>query len=295
MHLSLDPNLKKIVSLAMAEDATGSDLTTQALIPKNGRLGAIILAKDHGVLCGIELAEIIFKKADPHCKISLLKADGDQLHKGERILKVEGRARAILTAERTVLNFMQRLCGIASLTHKFVQKVQDTSAIILDTRKTVPGLRALSKYAVRCGGGKNHRMNLSDMVMIKDNHWKLMQDPYHSLVRLKKQIGRKTKMAIEVESQRHLEIALECGADIIMLDNMRPSKIKNYIAFIRTWTKKNHKKQPPLIEVTGGVTLRNIKRIADCGADRISVGALTHSAPALDLSLEIDRNVSSPQ
>lgn len=284
----MDKNIKKIIDSALKEDFAQKDITSQKLFDPKQKIRAEIIAKTAGILCGIEIAEEIFKMVDPKCKIKINAHDGERISPDQILLTVQGRVIKILSCERIVLNFLQHLSGVASLTGKFVHAVKSTKAKIYDTRKTIPGLRFLQKYAVRCGGGNNHRMNLNEMAMVKDNHLKALQLQIEDcrLYDLKSKLPKGTKLVIETENMEQTQLALDSKADIIMLDNMSIQQLKKAIRFIRSSSPKT------LIEVSGGITLQNVRQIAKLNIDRISIGALTHSAPALDISMELTGNLT---
>lgn len=279
----MNSDLKRIVRAALAEDAAFRDVTSRALFAgRDPKITAAVVAKEAGVLCGLDAAETAFRLLDPRCALRRRAKDGDSVRPGQRVLEVSGRASRILAAERTALNFLQHLSGVATLTAAYVAEARGTSAKILDTRKTVPGLRALQKYAVRCGGGLNHRMDLAAMAMVKDNHLRVAERDQAWLLGLKRRLPRGVKLEIEAENLKQVDLALDCGADIILLDNMSLAQIRQAVKRIRQRSRFHR----PLIEISGGVTLRTARAFAKTGVDRISVGRLTHSAPALDLSLE---------
>lgn len=268
--------IKNLIKLALKEDIGSGDITTQATVPENLKAKAIIFAKEEGIICGLEVAKMVFKMLEPKIIFKKLVKDGDKVIFGEKIAEISGKAGKILTAERTALNFLQRLSGIATLTAKFVKRTKPYKAKILDTRKTTPGLRILEKYAVRVGGGKNHRFGLWDGILIKGNHI--------DLVGLKESAKRTKKLGkkVEVEARNLKEVkeALEAGADIIMLENMDLKTIKKGVELIG---------KKALIEVSGGVNLANVREIAKTGVDWISIGRLTHSVKSLDMSLRIKK------
>jgi nicotinate-nucleotide pyrophosphorylase (carboxylating) len=274
--------LRALVRLALAEDLDAGDLTTRRLFPRAIRAKAVILAKQPAVIAGLPAARAVFRAVDPRVRVAFLVRDGARVEPGTVVATLSGDGRSILAGERVALNFLQHLSGIATLTRRFVDAVQGTRAVILDTRKTIPGLRALEKYAVRTGGGRNHRMNLSDGILIKDNHIALAGDLRSAVKAAKRRpgTGRRPPHPIEVEATTLEEVreALEAGAEIILLDNMPVAAIKEAVLLIGTRVKT---------EVSGGVHLHNVREIAATGVDAISIGALTHSAPAADLSLEI--------
>lgn len=284
--MPLDKKLiSDIVGKALREDAAYQDITTLFFIPQNVGAEAEIIAKENGVVCGLALAREVFKTFDRNVKFRELKKDGQKVKKGDTVVFLKGRARSILSCERVALNFLSYLSGISSQTHEAAQKVISKGIQILDTRKTTPLFRTLEKYAVFMGGGRNHRFDLSEQYLVKDNH----------LFILKKTGGLaaladrepKVPFEIEVENIQDLKKALSYCPDIIMLDNFTPQEIKKAISIIRRMFP--HKDKRPLIELSGGITLSNISRFAIKGVDFISLGALTHSAKALDISLEITK------
>jgi nicotinate-nucleotide pyrophosphorylase (carboxylating) len=273
----LDPAIYlDVVRRALAEDVGVGDVTTRAIVSPGAPARAAMEVKATCVLAGLEIARAVFEQVDPALQFIALKQDGDVCPSGELVANVEGRAASILTAERTALNFVQHLSGIATLTRRFVDAAGD-ALVILDTRKTIPTLRALAKYAVRCGGATNHRAGLFDGVLIKDNHIRLACGISEAVRRVR---ATGTPMPIEVETQSLAEVdaALEAGADVIMLDNLDDVTMREAVRRIAGRAR---------IEISGGVTLERIHRISTIGADCVSVGALTHSAPAADISLEI--------
>lgn len=270
------------IGIALAEDIGTGDITSEAFISADLNALGRIVARDRAVVAGAETAAEVFRRVDARLHVQIVHGDGTSLSGGETILEIRGAARSILTAERVALNFLQRLSGIATLTRQFVDGAGKAKAQILDTRKTTPGLRSLEKAAVVAGGGANHRFGLYDMVLIKDNH--LVAAPGFS--GLTAAIGRVRSahpdIRVEVEADRLEQVRtfLEIdGIDVILLDNMNPAEMREAVALGR---KKGVK-----FEASGGVTLKNIRQIAATGVDYVSVGALTHSAPAVDLSLEL--------
>jgi nicotinate-nucleotide pyrophosphorylase (carboxylating) len=257
----------------LAEDLGAGDLTSEAVVPEGLTATAVILLKERGVACGLELARAVFAELDPDIRFEALVADGVE-SEGE-IARLEGSARALLGGERLALNLLGRLSGIATLTRRYVEAVAGTGATILDTRKTTPSLRRIEKYAVRCGGGTNHRLGLDDGVLIKDNHLRLAGSVGTAVER-----ARSTGAAVEVEADtlEQLREALDSGADMILLDNMAPTKLSEAVALTGGRAK---------LEASGGITLDNVRDVAETGVDFISIGALTHSARALDVSLEV--------
>ena len=276
------PAVRLIVEAALAEDLAVGDPTTEALIAPDRNARAVVVAVAGGVLCGGSVAEAVFHAVDPAVLVRATMDDGARLNRGDVLMDIAGRAASILTAERTALNFLQHLSGVATLTARYVAAVEGTGAVIVDTRKTVPGLRTLQKYAVTVGGGRNHRMALGDGILIKDNHITVMEEsdtPLADVVRKARSGGRHSlRVEVEVEDLAALEQAMEGGADVIMLDNMDSEMMRAAVGVNRGRA---------VLEASGGVTLANVRAIAETGVDIISVGALTHSAPALDLSLRI--------
>lgn len=276
------PDTVAAVRRALEEDVGKGDVTTLALVPATARARAVILSRNRCVVAGTGVAAEVFKQVDPSLSCRPALRDGRVAAPGATILTVTGPARAILTAERTALNFMQRLSGIATLTRRFVDEVAQCGTAILDTRKTTPGLRMLEKYAVLCGGGRNHRMGLHDMVLIKDNHRRFWNrgDGLH----LDKAVARARQQCpgvlveVEVETEEELANVLPSRPDWVLLDNMAPKLMARCVARCRCICRT---------EASGGVTLRNVAAVARTGVDAVSIGALTHSAPAADLSLEL--------
>lgn len=279
--------LKQLLKTALREDIQFGDVTSEYSIAVNSQGCGYIEARKNGVLCGGPIARTIFLMVDPHLKVSLKKRDGAALKQNDRILTVSGNVRSILKAERVALNFLTHLSGISTLTHEFVMRAKGTRAHIFSTRKTHPGLRLLEKYAVRCGGGKNHRMSLSDQVLVKGNHLAALKHRGETLeqmvLRVRRRFGKKMKIEIEVETLKELKNILPLSADIIMLDNMTLSQIRAAVKIV-----KHFKAFKPQLEVSGGVSLKTVRQIAQTGVDRIAIGALTHSAPALDMALELN-------
>lgn len=276
---AMDPVLKA----ALREDVGPKDITSTALIPKNLRIKADIEAKEKGVLCGMDVAERVFRLVDADLRFLPVAKDGEAVEPGREVAYIEGSAVSILVAERTALNFLGRLSGIATLTRQFVDKVKHTRAKILDTRKTTPVLRRFEKYAVAVGGGVNHRFGLYDQALIKDNHLRILRDrPIDELVAEAKRVNlKKTVVGVEVKNLKELSEALRSRADYILLDNMRPEQVAEAVALRKKMQSRVE------LEVSGGVTLDNVALYAETGVERISIGALTHAATSLDLSLDI--------
>ena len=272
-----------IVKLALREDVGRRDITTSAIIPQGKHIHAEIEAKENGVLCGIEIAERVFRHVDENLRFLPVAKDGEWVEKGREIAYIDGNAVSILIAERTALNFLGHLSGIATCTREFVEKIKGTNAKIFDTRKTTPNLRLLEKQAVLTGGGVNHRMGLYDQVLVKDNHLRILKDrPIPDILsEVKKSVQKKTVMGIEVKNLKELVEALKGKPDYILLDNMRPETVKASLELRR----KAASKIP--FEISGGVNLENVRAYAETGVERISIGAITHSSSWLDISLDI--------
>jgi nicotinate-nucleotide pyrophosphorylase (carboxylating) len=269
------------IAIALREDLGEGDTTTQFFVPENLRALGKIVARERAVVAGAEVAAEVFRRVNPELGVEILQPDGTALSGGETILEVRGAAGSILTAERVALNFLQRLCGIATLTRQFVEAIGKSRAKILDTRKTTPGLRAFEKAAVLAGGGSNHRSTLSDMVLVKDNHLSAGAGFSGFATAIQRLRQERPGLRIEVEADRLEQVRsfLEVdGIDVILLDNMEPAEMREAVAA---------GKGKVQFEASGGITLKNVRRIAASGVDYISVGALTHSARSIDLSLEL--------
>jgi nicotinate-nucleotide pyrophosphorylase (carboxylating) len=271
--------LNSLVQSALHEDGALNDLTTIATVVSERRARAKLVARDTGVVCGLPLALEAFRIMDAKLAIRVDAEDGSRVERGAPVLYLSGHARGLLSAERVALNFMQHLSGIATLTSRYVAAIRGTKARILDTRKTLPGWRPLEKYAVCAGGGKNHRADLSTGILIKDNHLAALDGNIDLAVRRSREIAPGMKVEVECETKEQVADALAAGADIIMLDNMSPEQMRECVLIIngRATT-----------EASGGVHLGNVRAIAETGVDWISIGALTHSAPALNLALDFD-------
>jgi nicotinate-nucleotide pyrophosphorylase (carboxylating) len=276
--LQTEKRIRQFIKLSLSEDIGRGDRTSEAIIDQELSAKGLIVTKEEGVIAGLDIARMVFSELDPDIVFEMSFKDSDRVMKGEEVATLKGRVRSILSGERTALNFLQRLSGIATLTSRFVERIKDTEVKILDTRKTAPGLRALEKYAVRMGGGENHRMGLFDMILIKENHVKAVGSISGAIQKAK---ARYPNERIEVETRNLNEVkeAAEWGADWIMLDNMTIEEIKKAVKLIRS--SKNDSK----IEASGRIDLNNVREIALTGVDFISIGALTHSAPVLDFSL----------
>lgn len=278
--------VKKLVATALREDIGKGDITTEACVFQKRNAKAKIIAKQWGIIAGLEIVETVFKALDSSIKFMALVRDGAEVKNGDVIAELSGSITHILAGERTALNFLQRLSGIATLTAEYVEKVKSYKAKIFDTRKTTPGLRDIEKYAVSVGGGQNHRIGLYDMVLIKDNHLKIADRNIAELVQsVRKKILKNVKIEIEVENLLQVREAIQSQADIIMLDNMDIQTIKKAVSLIQN--SKFKIRNLPEIEVSGEVSLNSVEKIAECGVDRISVGRLTHSTKSMDISLEI--------
>jgi nicotinate-nucleotide pyrophosphorylase (carboxylating) len=275
--------LNRIVDLALSEDLGHGDVTSEALIPPELEGKATLLVKADGVLAGLEVAQRVFQRVDPSLKVETLVKDGTKVKRGDIAATISGRVISILKAERVALNFLQRLSGIASLTAQYVAEVHGTKARITDTRKTTPGLRLLEKYAVRMGGGQNHRFHLGDGILIKDNHLAALRERGMTLKKIVAQAKQKApkglKVEVEVNSVRDARAAAKAGADIVMLDNMSPNEMHRAVRLLPKGVKT---------EASGGINLTNVRAAALAGVDIISIGALTHSPKALDISLELE-------
>ncbi len=275
----INEEVDRIIRQALIEDMPSGDMTTEAIIPPEVRVRAVIMAKESGVLAGLDVARRVFELLDPSIIFVKQKEDGQTFKAGEILAKLEGRAQSILKGERTALNFLQRLSGIATITSRYVAATAGTRTRILDTRKTTPNLRILEKYAVRMGGGFNHRQSLSDMVLIKDNHLKIIGSIREAIERARKVLPVGTRIEVEVTSISEAQEALQAGASELLLDNMSLREVRKVVAMAEG--------RVPL-EVSGKVNLRRVRRIASLGVDYISVGRLTHSYKSIDMSLEIE-------
>jgi nicotinate-nucleotide pyrophosphorylase (carboxylating) len=275
--------IRRVVWTALEEDLAWGDATTDVLVPPGLRCSGVLLAKASGVIAGLPVAEAVFHEIEPAVSFQAIVHDGAAVRSGEILARVEGPAAALLRAERVALNFLQRLSGIATLTRRYVEAVQGTSAQIVDTRKTTPGLRALEKYAVRAGGGHNHRFCLADGVLIKDNHIAALAAAGASLreivARARQHTPHSLRVQVEVTRLDQIEEALAGGADALLLDNMPPPMLREAVRLVAGRA---------LTEASGGITLETVRAVAEAGVDLISVGALTHSAAALDISLELE-------
>ena len=268
--------LERIVHAALAEDIGAGDVTTEATVAADAVGTAALVVKEPGIVCGLRVAELTFRALDPEIAFEAFAQDGDSVEGPAVVARVSGSLRAILTGERVALNFVGRLSGIATLTRQYVDAIAGTDATVLDTRKTTPGLRALEKHAVAAGGGRNHRFGLDDAVLVKDNHLHAAG----SISEAVDLVRRTSDLPVEVECDTLDQVgeALEAGVDAILLDNMTPHELRQAVLLVGGRAR---------LEASGGVTLETIRAVAETGVDEISVGALTHSAPSLDVSLEL--------
>jgi len=287
----------QLVKYALSEDVGTGDITSLNTIKSGVNARAAIMAKEAGVVAGLDVARITFREADAKLKFRPLAKDGDALKPGMAVAQVIGDAGSVLKAERTALNFLQRLSGVASHTRRFVERVAGTGVVILDTRKTTPGLRFLEKYAVKVGGGENHRLALWDMYLVKDNHIRAAGGLTAAIDRIARTRQGDLLLEVEVESAEQLKEALRPEVDRILVDNRSIAEVCAAVAAVDAWCREHPPDSPrshpgasrwPEIEVSGGMTLDNVREYAATGVNYISVGAITHSAPALDLSLEIE-------
>ena len=274
-----DFQLTEFVKAALREDIRSGDITTNSLIPADMQATALMRFRESGIVCGIGAAKSTFRLLDPDVDLKVLLEDGAAVSAGEVALEIHGNARAILTAERVALNIVQHLSGIASATAQYVKETEGTTARIVEIRKTTPGLRLLEKYAVRCGGGHNHRYALDDMILIKDNHIALCGGIKNAISKARENVGHSIKIEVECDTLDQVREALQAGAELILLDNMTPSTLREAVEIV------NGK---ALCEASGGINLQKVRGVAQSGVDIISVGALTHSVRALDVGLDIE-------
>lgn len=281
MRFPLSPEeLASLVRMALEEDGAFNDVTTIATVVTARRARGAIVARRAGTIAGVMLALESFRQMDPKAVMRVIVSDGEVVEAGAPVLFIRGHARGMLSAERVALNFMQHLSGIATLTAQFVAAVRGTGAKILDTRKTLPGWRALEKYAVRCGGGQNHRMDLASAVLIKDNHLAAVDgDVGLAIARARKVAAPGSRIEVECDSIEQVEAAVTHGADIVLLDNMTTAQLAECVRLVD---------KRAIVEASGRVRLENVRAIAETGVDWISAGSLTHSPPALDLALDFD-------
>ncbi len=281
-NFSLTDNIfEDVINTALKEDFGNGDLTTDLIIPSSLNAKAFLQSKAEGIIAGLKVAESVFKKLDPEIKWRQLVNDGDKIKRGDVLVKFEGTYKAILTGERTGLNFLQRMSAIATAASKFVEAVSGTKVKILDSRKTAPGLRMIDKYAVKIGGGTNHRIGLYDMVLIKDNHIKIAGGITSAVNQVRAKLKSGIKIEVETSTIEEVEEAIKLKVDLIMLDNMSTEMMKHAVELING---------SALIEASGNMSLDRVKEVADTGVDFISVGALTHSVTALDIAQYIETN-----
>ena len=272
------------VNAALDEDIGRGDITSRATVPLGGRARGSFMAKQDFVLAGLEVADAVFNTLDYSLQIESSVSDGETLTPGRIFARVVGEPQTLLAAERVALNFLQHLSGIATLTRKYVEAVAGTGAVVVDTRKTMPGLRMLEKYAVSVGGARNHRLGLDEAVVIKDNHLSLAGSISDEVRRAREVVGHLHKIEVEVASLAQVREALNAKADILLLDNMTPEKVREAVEVVRAAEPHDRR---TLLEASGGITLGNIREYAEAGVDLISIGAITHSAPAVDISFKI--------
>jgi nicotinate-nucleotide pyrophosphorylase (carboxylating) len=282
--MDLDPNVVfNMASAFLAEDIGRGDVTTQATVRPSLRGRGRFLAKQPLVVAGLEVAESIFSNLEPGMELEAFVYDGERAESGQEFARIEGLAQVLLMGERVALNLIQRMSGIATMTRRYVEAIEGTKAQIVDTRKTAPGMRLLDKYAVLVGGGRNHRFGLDDGCLIKDNHIALAGGIREAITRAQQSVSHLLRIEVEVGSLDDLKEAMDCGADAILLDNILPERLAEAVAFVRS--------QPGgegvLLEASGRVTLETVRAYAETGVDLVSVGALTHSAPAADISFKI--------
>ena len=280
---STNLHIEEVIDRALAEDLAKGDVTTEALIPVDRQGTGLMVAKKEGVLAGVNVTRQVFHRVDPELKVEFLLEDGARVRPGTKVATLSGSIASILKAERVALNFLQRLSGIASETNRYVEAVKGLPVRIMDTRKTTPGLRALEKHAVKAGGGENHRMSLGDGILIKDNHLAALRSQGLNLKQIvakaRQNSPQRLPVEVEVGTVAEASEALEAGADVIMLDNMNLEDMCTAVQSIHGRA---------LVEASGGITLDNVRAVAETGVDFISVGALTHSTKALDISLELN-------
>ncbi len=291
--------IEEIVQLAIKEDIGNGDITSKIFIPDGSKSEGVLVAKETGIVAGLPVAGYVLSQIDKNLLLSVSIEDGSRVEKGAVIASVKGLTISLLSAERLMLNFLQRLSGIATATNKFAEKTKGYKAQILDTRKTTPGWRYLEKYAVKIGGGANHRMGLYDQILIKDNHLKIMEsekengDMGHLVKKAREQIADEVLIEVEVEDLCQIKDVMDAGVDIILFDNMVPSKINEAVEMVRELEDSCDAGtgRAILTEASGNITIENVEEYAKAGVDRISVGMITHSARALDISFDISYKV----
>lgn len=276
-----ESSVLRLIQIALREDVGAGDITAESIFGDKDMARATFLVKQDGIICGCDIAKMVFKSVDEEIEVEFSVKDGDVVKKGETIARMRGRASSLLTAERTALNFMQRMSGVATMAHTYSEAVRGTNAKILDTRKTIPGWRVLDKYAVKTGGAYNHRFGLFDMAMIKDNHALAAGSITKAVAKCRAEIGKRPiKIEVETQDLATVEEALACeGVDRIMFDNFTPELMEEAVQLV------NRKVET---EASGGITLDNVRAYAETGVDFISIGALTHSVKALDISMDFE-------
>ncbi|WP_421792411.1 carboxylating nicotinate-nucleotide diphosphorylase [Hyphobacterium sp.] len=276
-HLPIDL-VRETVQRALAEDVSGAgDITSLAVVPETARVAFELRARQNGVLCGLQPAIEVFTQAGPNLSIDVLASDGDPLEPDESVLRIEGAARECMLAERTALNFLGRMSGIATLTRRYVDEIVGTKAKIVHTRKTTPGLRAFEIQAVRAGGGAPHRFNLSDAILIKDNHIAAVKSPAEAVRAARENAGHMVRISCEIDRLEDLSRVMKAGADVVLLDNFNIGDLRSAVVEAASRV---------ILEASGGVTLESVRHIAETGVEIISVGSLTHSAPNFDFGLD---------
>ncbi len=285
MFITLDPEIiYEAVNNALDEDLGRGDVTSRSVIRPGVRARGSFLAKQDFILAGLEVAEAAFNAFDPEMQIESSATDGDQIQAGKSFARLLGEAQELLAAERVALNFLQRLSGIATLTRRFVNAIEGTPARIVDTRKTTPGLRMLEKYAVTAGGGRNHRLGLDDGILIKDNHLALGGGITDAVNRARDSAGHLHKIEVEVSNLEQVREALAANADVLLLDNMTPAQVRQAVDLVKAGNESGRK---TLTEASGMINIDNVREYAEAGVDLISIGAITHSAPAVDISFKL--------
>lgn len=280
--MRINEETKKLISLSLKEDIGKNDITTKLIVDRKLKGIATVVVKTNGIICGLEIAKYICRLFDKRIRMKTFVNDGDVVTANQKAAEIYGSYASLLTIERTLLNFMQRMSGIATITNEFVKKLSGTKTVLLDTRKTAPGHRLLDKYSVKIGGGTNHRIGLFDMVLIKENHIAAAGSITNAVKKVMMQKPKRMQIEVETTNLREVEEALSVGADIIMLDNMNSAAMKKAVKLINGKCK---------IEASGGITLNNIRKVALTGVDYISVGSITHSVKALDIAMYINHKI----
>lgn len=284
MQLFIGPRVERLIDLALEEDEVGLDVTSAAFFGDGDECEARIVAREKLVMAGTSVAKAVFERVDPAVRYSAESGDGQTVESGAIMARIEGAPGALLRAERVALNFLQRMCGVATWTRAHVDALADADTRVVDTRKTLPGWRSLDKYAVRCGGGRNHRLNLSGGVMIKENHIAAAGGVEEAIERVRSQAPHTLRVEVEVERLDQVMVAVEAGADVVLLDNMDNETMTQAVASIR----EHRRGDDVVIEGSGNMDQPRLATLAEVGLDVVSVGALTHSAPAVDISMRID-------